>query len=80
MYIQAGGFSWAVEGGRRDGRISRESEVLGNLPPPSFDVNELTQLFASKTLSQEEMVILSGTPAYSLIRLNELIKSTIDYN
>ncbi|XP_059074922.1 peroxidase 5-like [Cryptomeria japonica] len=57
---QAGGFSWAVEGGRRDGRISHESEVSGNLPPPSFDVNQLTQLFASKKLSQEEMVTLSG--------------------
>ncbi|GLJ19930.1 hypothetical protein SUGI_0361060 [Cryptomeria japonica] len=57
---QAGGFSWAVEGGRRDGRISHQSDVSENLPPPSFDVNQLTRLFASKKLSQEEMVTISG--------------------
>ncbi|XP_057866575.2 peroxidase 5-like [Cryptomeria japonica] len=57
---QAGGLMWAVEGGRRDGRISRASDTRGNLPPPSFDVNQLTQLFAKKHLSQEDMVTLSG--------------------
>ncbi|XP_059074908.1 peroxidase 5-like [Cryptomeria japonica] len=57
---QAGGLYWAVEGGRRDGRVSRASDIPGNLPPPSFDVNQLTQLFASKQLSQDEMVTLSG--------------------
>ncbi|GLJ19951.1 hypothetical protein SUGI_0361300 [Cryptomeria japonica] len=57
---QAGGLFWAVEGGRRDGRISRESEVTDNIPSPSFDVSRLTQFFASKQLSQEDMVTLSG--------------------
>ncbi|XP_057866604.2 peroxidase 5-like [Cryptomeria japonica] len=57
---QAGGLYWAVEGGRRDGRVSLASDIPGNLPPPSFDVNQLTQLFASKQLSQDEMVTLSG--------------------
>ncbi|GLJ19946.1 hypothetical protein SUGI_0361240 [Cryptomeria japonica] len=57
---QAGGLFWAVQGGRRDGRISRESEVTDNIPFPSFDVKRLTQSFASKQLSQEDMVTLSG--------------------
>ncbi|XP_057866596.2 peroxidase 5-like [Cryptomeria japonica] len=57
---EVGGLMWAVEGGRRDGRISRASDIPGNLPPPSFDVNQLTQLFAQKQLSQDDMVTLSG--------------------
>ncbi|KAH9319587.1 hypothetical protein KI387_021356, partial [Taxus chinensis] len=57
---QAGGLMWAVEGGRRDGRVSRASDIPGNLPPPFFDVNQLTTLFAAKGLSQDEMVTLSG--------------------
>ncbi|GLJ19943.1 hypothetical protein SUGI_0361200 [Cryptomeria japonica] len=48
---QAGGFSWEVEGGGRDGIISRE---------PDVSENRLTQFFASKQLSQEDMVTLSG--------------------
>ncbi|GLJ19944.1 hypothetical protein SUGI_0361210 [Cryptomeria japonica] len=57
---QAGGLFWAVQGGRRDGRVSLASEVTDNIPSPSFDVNRLTQFFASKQLSQEDMVTLSG--------------------
>ncbi|GLJ19940.1 hypothetical protein SUGI_0361170 [Cryptomeria japonica] len=57
---QVGGLMWAVEGGRRDGRISRASDTPGNLPLYSSDVKQLTQLFARKHLSQEDMVTLSG--------------------
>lgn len=57
---QAGGLIWEVEAGRRDGRISRASDIPGNLPPPQFNVNQLTQRFAAKSLSQEDMVTLSG--------------------
>ncbi|KAF9619401.1 hypothetical protein IFM89_006588 [Coptis chinensis] len=51
---------YAVRGGRKDGRISLESEALQNLPPPSSNVSSLIQKFASKGLSLEEMVTLSG--------------------
>ncbi|GLJ58699.1 hypothetical protein SUGI_1468310 [Cryptomeria japonica] len=57
---QAGGLFWAVEGGRRDGRTSLAIEPPLNLPCPSFDVNQLTQIFATKNLTQEDMVTLSG--------------------
>ncbi|GLJ58697.1 hypothetical protein SUGI_1468290 [Cryptomeria japonica] len=56
----AGGLFWAVQAGRRDGRISLASEPPLNIPSHSYDVNKLTQVFASKHLSQEDMVTLSG--------------------
>jgi peroxidase len=57
---QTGGITYDVPSGRRDGRISRASEALSNLPPPFADVNTLTRMFANKGLSQDDMVTLSG--------------------
>ncbi|KAJ0979102.1 hypothetical protein J5N97_014576 [Dioscorea zingiberensis] len=54
------GISYAVPSGRRDGRVSMASEALSNLPPPSFNLTQLTQIFNSNGFSQEEMIILSG--------------------
>eukprot|EP00253_Pinus_taeda_P029491 PITA_29491 len=51
---------WDVPAGRRDGIISLASEVATNIPAPTFNVSQLTQRFASKGLSQKDMVILSG--------------------
>lgn len=57
---QAGGLGYDVPAGRRDGRVSLSTEALSNLPPPTLNVNQLTQAFANKGLTQEEMVTLSG--------------------
>ncbi|XP_068636296.1 peroxidase 5-like [Aristolochia californica] len=54
-----GGFGYDVPAGRRDGRVSVASETV-DLPPPSLGVDQLTQTFAKKGLTQEEMVTLSG--------------------
>ncbi|MED6187904.1 hypothetical protein PIB30_080994 [Stylosanthes scabra] len=55
-----GGVGYDVPAGRRDGRISLISDTRTDLPPPTFNVNQLTQLFAKKGLTKEEMVTLSG--------------------
>ncbi|GJN31987.1 hypothetical protein PR202_gb20452 [Eleusine coracana subsp. coracana] len=41
----AGNLFYAVPAGRRDGRVSNETEALLNLPPPSFTAKELTDRF-----------------------------------
>ncbi|XP_073316110.1 peroxidase 5-like [Primulina huaijiensis] len=55
------GLGYEVPAGRKDGRVSSSSEALANLPPPTSNVNQLTQAFANKGLTQEEMVTLSGS-------------------
>ncbi|XP_017257424.2 peroxidase 5-like [Daucus carota subsp. sativus] len=53
------GMGWSVPAGRRDGRVSLAAETV-DLPPPTFNVDQATQLFMRKGLSQEEMIILLG--------------------
>ena len=60
FFMQTGGLSYDVPAGRRDGKISLASETLTNLPPPSFNVDQLTKFFSNKGFTQEEMVTLSG--------------------
>jgi peroxidase len=55
-----GSVSYQVPSGRRDGNVSLASDALNNLPPPTFTAQQLVARFANKSLTAEEMVILSG--------------------
>ncbi|KAH9724442.1 peroxidase [Citrus sinensis] len=46
-----------VRARRRDGRASKASEATTNLPSPAFNAKQLTQSFAAKGLTQEDMLI-----------------------
>lgn len=48
---------WLVEG---DGNISRASETLANLPSPFSDFITLKRAFAKKSLTVQDLVVLSG--------------------
>ncbi|XP_022134084.1 peroxidase 55 [Momordica charantia] len=60
VVVLAGGPDYSVELGRRDGLVSEASRVAGNLPEPSFDLDQLTTMFAGHNLSQVDMIALSG--------------------
>ncbi|OIW02966.1 hypothetical protein TanjilG_13603 [Lupinus angustifolius] len=55
-----GGPSFNVELGRRDGLVSKASNVEGNLPKASFNLNQLNNMFSKHNLSQIDMISLSG--------------------
>lgn len=46
--------------GRLDGLISKASEVAGNLPEPSNNLDQLNALFSKNNLTQLDMIALSG--------------------
>ncbi|KAL7138114.1 hypothetical protein ABFS83_10G141400 [Erythranthe nasuta] len=60
VVVLAGGASYPVELGRRDGRISTSSSVQRNLPGPGFSLNQLNTMFASHGLDQTDLIALSG--------------------
>ncbi|KAM3189420.1 hypothetical protein ACQJBY_067991 [Aegilops geniculata] len=58
--VAAGLPSYEVPAGRRDGTHSRMDDLPGNFPVPGHTVPRLTELFASRGLSQQDLVTLSG--------------------
>ncbi|XP_021728320.1 peroxidase 27-like [Chenopodium quinoa] len=51
---------WEVPTGRRDGKVSLESEANALIPSPFSDVTTLKQNFAALGLSAKDLVVLSG--------------------
>ncbi|KAJ1269330.1 hypothetical protein BS78_07G203600 [Paspalum vaginatum] len=59
VYLAEGPY-WRVELGRRDGLVSRASDVKGKLPGPDMHVNELMAVFQRNGFSMVDMTALSG--------------------
>ncbi|KAK9052346.1 hypothetical protein SSX86_028975 [Deinandra increscens subsp. villosa] len=60
VVVAAGGPLFNVQLGRRDGLVSKASRVAGNLPSPTFGVNQLNTMFARHNLTELDMIALSG--------------------
>ncbi|CAM0907683.1 unnamed protein product [Alopecurus aequalis] len=58
--VALGGPSWTVPLGRRDSLTASKTNADNDLPPPFFDVQNLTDSFMNKGLSVTDMVALSG--------------------
>lgn len=58
--VLTGGPSFNVELGRRDGLRSKALDVPGNLPEPTFNLDQLVSMFAKHNLTQTDMIALSG--------------------
>ncbi|KAG8495290.1 hypothetical protein CXB51_012947 [Gossypium anomalum] len=62
----AGGPSFQIPTGRKDGRISNSANVRPNIVDTSFTMDEMIQLFNSKGLSLDDLVTLSGAHTIGL--------------
>ncbi|KAM0890482.1 hypothetical protein ACQ4PT_027016 [Festuca glaucescens] len=63
-----GGPSWEVKMGRRDSTTASFDGANNDIPPPTSGLANLTSLFATKGLSQKDMVALSGAHTIGLAR------------
>lgn len=66
---QTGGPSVQIPTGRRDGRFSSISNVRSNIIDTSFTMDQMIKIFASKGLSLNDLVTLSGIIFSSLLVL-----------
>ncbi|KAL7090103.1 hypothetical protein ACP275_12G019800 [Erythranthe tilingii] len=60
VIVLAGGPNYPVELGRLDGLSSTSASVNGNLPKANFNLNQLNSMFASRGLTQADMIALSA--------------------
>ncbi|KAI3440867.1 Peroxidase, partial [Psidium guajava] len=51
---------WQVPTGRRDGRVSKITDIINNLPAPTSNIATLKSAFAAKGLTVKDLVVLSG--------------------
>ncbi|XP_030484194.2 peroxidase 55 [Cannabis sativa] len=72
VVVLAGGSTFNVEMGRRDGLISKASRVKGNLPEPTAHLDELNAMFSKNNLSQLDMIALSGAHTVGFSHCNRV--------
>ncbi|KAJ6420895.1 hypothetical protein OIU84_028303 [Salix udensis] len=80
VVVLAGGPSFNVELGRRDGMVSKASLVKGNLPEPEFTLSQLNAMFAKHNLSQIDMIALSGAHTLGFSHCNRFAKRLYSFS
>ncbi|XP_042506669.1 peroxidase 50-like [Macadamia integrifolia] len=76
----AGGPSYRVRLGRLDGLSSTSSSVDGNLPLPSFKLDQLTSMFASRGLDLGDMIALSAAHTIGFSHCNQFANRIYNYS
>ncbi|KAM7264054.1 hypothetical protein ACFE04_001737 [Oxalis oulophora] len=67
----AGGPRYEVELGRLDGLVSKSTSVEGNLPKPTFTLNQLNAMLGKLGLLQTDMIALSGAHTLGFSHCNQ---------
>ncbi|KAL7196906.1 hypothetical protein ACSBR1_036841 [Camellia fascicularis] len=78
--VIAGVPHYDVAAGRRDGLISRETDVAGNIPLPSQPLQNISQLFISKGMTVEDMVVLIGSHSIGIAHCPTFLYRVAQYN
>jgi peroxidase len=68
--LSRGRITYAVETGRKDGVVSSAAAADATLPESTFDINQLTDNFAAKNFTAEELVALAGAHAVGVSHLS----------
>ncbi|KAJ8465892.1 hypothetical protein OPV22_028444 [Ensete ventricosum] len=76
--VMGGGRRYEVQTGRRDGTISRASDV--NLPGPSISVSDAIRVFNGKGLSAEDMVLLLGGHTVGVTHCSFIMSRLYNFN
>ncbi|GKA73914.1 peroxidase 5 [Tanacetum coccineum] len=77
--ILTGGLGYDVPAGRKDGRVSLIAETRA-LPPSTANLNQLTQMFSTHGLTQEDMVTLSGAHTIGRSHCTSFTSRLYSYN
>ncbi|KAE9452528.1 hypothetical protein C3L33_15572, partial [Rhododendron williamsianum] len=75
----AGGPYYQVKKGRWDGKISMASRVQPNLPRANSTIDEILKLFASKGLTLNDLVVLSGAHTIGFSHCEHFVTRLYDY-
>lgn len=74
-----GGPYYPVKKGRKDSKASKPSKVKYNLPTSNSTLNHLIQLFASKGLTKDDLVALSGAHSIGFAHCDQFLPRLYNY-
>lgn len=80
LIVTLGGPFYSVPLGRKDSRLSRASDVDGNLPKPTMPISQIIEIFARRGFSVQEMVALSGAHTVGFSHCKEFSDGIYNYS